>query len=244
VFISVNQFEREMGVHQTIGRFFVDRQPPKENSFWQGKLLYVGNGNGYVSIPVYYDLLRRLGVPVEFLLREEHVRLMEQLMHYAVLQERNIISKKEELENTRKLLTGRVLDHSLYESLNRYLDQPILKPLMPFGLEHASLNRADVFLFVLCDLPLNEIQQSQAIRYWYALHPNYLIMDDIRDYTKDLEEREENVVIENGAGAPGFEKTFGLFRKNAEILGEINPTLSRFMLEYEEDLREFVPKNI
>ena len=173
-----------MGVSPTIGRFFVDRKLPENNSFWKGRLLYIGFGNGYVSIPVFYDILFRLGLPLDVLLDGQHVQFMERL--------------------------------------NRYLDQPVLKPLGPFGLVHHSLNRADVFLYVLCDLPLSDEQWKLAIRYWYALHPSYLIMDDIRDYAKDKEEGEENVVIDLGDGTTGFEKTFEMLHKNSETMKEIN----------------------
>jgi hypothetical protein len=241
VFLSVNQFERDMGVHKTIGRFFVDRKPPENNSFWKGKLLYVGFGNGYVSIPVFYDILYRLGIPMEVLLDENHICFMEQLMHFAILQEKNEISIPEELKCIRALLKNRIKDQNYFEWLNRYLDQPVLKPLGPFGLIHPSLNRADVFLYVLCDLPLSEKQWAQAIRYWYALHPSYLIMDDIRDYTKDQEEGEENVVTDLGGGSEGYEKTFEMLRTNGETMKEINPLLAQFLLDYEEELRGFVP---
>jgi hypothetical protein len=244
MFISVSQLENQMGVHKTIGRFFVDRQPPENNSFWKNKLLYVGMGNGYVSIPVFYDILRRLGLPIDVLLNEEHIHFMEQLMHFAILMERNEISYKEELKCIRTLLTGRIQDPLNYEALNRYLDQPVLKPSALFGLSHPSLNRADVFLYVLCDLPLSEKQWEFAIRYWYALHPSYLIMDDIRDYTKDVENGEENVVMDLGGGAAGFEKVFEMLRTNSGILQEINPLLAQFLADYEEDLREFVPVKV
>jgi hypothetical protein len=232
-----------MGVNKTIAKFFVDRKPPENNSFWKGKLLYVGFGNGYVSIPVFYDILYRLGIPLEQLLDERHIHLMERLMHFAILQEKNEISIPEELNYVRGLLNGRIQNLEYYEELNRYLDQPTLKPLGHFGLSHPSLNRADVFLYVLCDLPLNGKQWEQAIRYWYALHPSYLIIDDIRDYAKDREDGEENVVIDLGGGAEGFEKTFGMLQKNGETMKEINPLLAQVLMDYEEDLREFVSLN-
>ena len=243
MFISVQQFEKDMGVNKTIGRFFVDRKPPENNSFWKGKLLYIGYGNGYVSIPVFYDILFRIGVPIEILLEEKHILFMEQLMHFAILQEKNEITIEEELRSIRALLDGRVKDPVYYEKLNRYLDQPVLKPMPPFGLIHPSLNRADAFFYVLCDLPLSEKQWEQAIRYWYALHPSYLIIDDIRDYARDKEDGEENVVIDLGDGAEGFEKTFGMLRKNSETMQEINPELAGFLMDYEEELRELVPAN-
>ena len=241
MFISANQFEREMGVNKTIGKFFVDRKPPENNSFWKGRLLYISFGNGFVSIPVYYDILFRIGIPVEILLNEDHILFMEQLMHYAILHEKREISTQEELNTIRSLLKGRIQNSKYYEALNLYLDQPVLKPMGPFGVPFPSLNRADVFLYVLCDLPLNEMQWQQAIRFWYALHPSYLIMDDLRDYAKDKEEGEENVMIELGEGTEGFEKTLELYRKNCETIHEINPLLAQFLTNSEEDLMVFVP---
>ncbi len=230
-----------MGVDKTIGRFFVDRKIPENNSFWKGRLLYIGFGNGYVSIPVFYDILFRLGLPLEVLLEEQHIQFMERLMHFAILQEKNEITVAEELKCIRSLLENRIQDQQYYDALNNYLDQPLLKPLGPFGLVHPSLNRADVFLYVLCDLPLSDEQWKLAIRYWYVLHPSYLIMDDIRDYEKDKEEGEENVVIDMGEGAIGFEKTFEMLHENSETMKEINPLLAQFLLDYEEELRGFVP---
>jgi hypothetical protein len=243
VFISVNYFEQQMGVDKTIARFFVDRKPPLNNSFWEGRLLYIGFGNGFVSIPVFYDILFRLGLPVEMLLNERHIQFMEQLMHFAILQERNEIDKTEELVQIRNLLTGRIHNQVYYESLTRYLDQGLLKPLDFFGMDFPALNRADVFLYILCDLTLSEMQWQQAIRYWYALHPSYLIMDDIRDYSSDKENDEENVVVDMGEGPEGFEKAFEMLRKNSSTLREINPVLAGYLMEYEEDLKEFIPVN-
>jgi len=241
VFISANQFERAMGVNKTIGKFFVDRKPPENNSFWKGRLLYISFGNGFVSIPVYYDILFRIGIPLEALLNEDHILFMEQLMHYAILHEKREISLQEELNAIRALLKGRIKNAAYYESLNLYLDQPVLRTLGPFGLQFPSLNRADVFLYVLCDLPLNDMQWQKAIRYWYALHPTYLIMDDVRDYAKDKEDGEENVVIDLGEGSEGFEKTLELYRKNCETLAEINPLLGQFLAGSEEDMMVFIP---
>ncbi len=243
MFISVKQLEQEMGVDKRIGRFFVDRKIPEKNSFWKGRLLYIAFGNGYLSIPVYYDLLYRIGVPAEILLEEKHIEFMEQLMHFAILQERNEITKPEELTQIRAMLEGRVQNTEYYHLLNRYLDQSTLDPIGPFGLAFPSLNRADVFLYILCDLPLTEAQWPQAITYWYALHPSYLIIDDIRDYETDRKNGDENVIVDFGGGAQGMEKTYELFRENCNTLREINPLLADFLLGYEERLRENIPIN-
>ena len=90
---------------------------------------------------------------------------------------------------------------------------------------------------MLCDLPLSDEQWQLAIRYWYALHPSYLIMDDIRDYAKDKEEGEENVVIDLGDGPEGFEKTFEMLRRNVKH-GRDQSAAGAVLLDYEEELRD------
>jgi hypothetical protein len=244
MFISAYQLQHEMGVDPSIARFFVDRPVPENNSFWKGRLLYIGFGNGYLSIPVYYDLLFRIGLPLELLLSETHVLLMEKIMHYAILQERAEIGKKEELEMIRALLNGRVKNTARFQALNNYLDQPLLKPRGPLGQDLPALNRADVFLYILCDLPLTEAQWDRALRYWYALHPTYLIMDDLRDYEKDKELGEENVVLEWGDGPAGFQKAMDAVRFNCATLKEINPLLAEFFSSYEEDLGEIIARKV
>ncbi len=237
MFISASQLNRGMGVDMNIARFFVDRPVPQNNSFWKGKLLYIGFGNGYVSIPVYYDLLFRIGIDLKQLLAEEHILFMEKLMHYAILQERREISVQEELNSIRELLKGRIRNQKYFDALNAYLDQPVLKPMDAFGLESSALNRADVFLYVLCDLPLTENQQELAIRYWYALHPTYLIIDDLRDFEKDKEEGDENLLIEWGGRSAGSHHAMEMIKSNCKILQRVNPVLADFLLSYEEEMK-------
>ena len=181
---------------------------------------------------------------LELLLSEAHVLLMEKIMHYAILQEREEIGKKEELEMIRALLNGRVKNAARFQALNDYLDQPLLKPQGPLGQDLPALNRADVFLYILCDLPLTEEQWDLALRYWYALHPTYLIMDDLRDYEKDKELGEENVVLEWGDGAAGFQKALQAVRRNCATLKEVSPVLAEFFLSYEDDLREMILRRV
>jgi hypothetical protein len=238
MFVSVKQLNEEMGVDETIARFFVDRKVPVNNSFWQKRLLYVGRANGYISIPVYYDILHRVGIPKQTLLDEKHIYFMEQIMHYAILHEKQEISFFQQLEKINELLAGRIRDNEFYEELISYLAQPELKPMGRLGLKQGSLNRADVFLFVLCDLPLSGKSLDEAIRYWYALHPSYLIFDDIYDYEKDKVEGEENAVMELGGGRVGLEKAIGILEQNAEILREISPALCDSIYLHIDDIRE------
>ena len=73
----------------------------------------------YVSIPVFYDILFRLGLPLDVLLDEQHIQFMERLMHFAILQEKNEITVTEELKCIRTFLKNRIQDQNHYDSLNR-----------------------------------------------------------------------------------------------------------------------------
>lgn len=240
MFVSVKYLHDEMGVDEKIARFFVDRKIPENNSFWKKRLLYIGRGNGYISIPAYYDLLFRLGVSRDILLNETHVQFMEWVMHYAILVELKQISFNEQLSQITKLLTGRIKDEKFFHELIGYLEQPILKPLGYLGKEVPSLNRADVFLFILCDLPLSEEQIRKAVESWYALHTSYLLMDDMCDYNSDKEKQEENSVIELGDGDKGFEKAFERLKTNFEVMRNINPVLADLFEQSAARLHEFI----
>jgi hypothetical protein len=84
MFISVKHLHENMGVNEKIARFFVDRKVPEDNVFWKGKLLYISRGNGFMNIPVYYDILYRIGIPMEVLLEDGRVQCMERIMHFAI----------------------------------------------------------------------------------------------------------------------------------------------------------------
>ncbi|MBS1599599.1 MAG: hypothetical protein JST75_15345 [Bacteroidetes bacterium] len=241
MYVSFKYLHDDMGVDEKIGRFFVDRKIPSDNIFWKKRLLYIGRGNGFISIPVYYDLLFRIGVPQELLLAEQHVQLMEKIMHYAISVEHLVIGFKEQLSEISALLRGRIKNEKFYSELLAYLHQPVLKPAGDLGMQIPSLNRADVFLFILCDLPLTDEQMHKAIKYWYALHTSYLLMDDMYDYKSDKDAKEENAVIELGDGELGFEKAFGLLKGNTETLRIINPSLASFFEESMTRLYDLIP---
>jgi len=241
MFVSVKYLHDDMGVDEKIARFFVDRKVPQDNIFWKKKLLYIGRGNGFISIPVYYDLLFRVGVPREALLSEVHIQFMERVMHFAMMVEHKEITFEEHLSEIQKILRRRIRNKKFYEALLEYLQQPVLKPKGYLGMPIPSLNRADVFLFILCDLPMHDEQIEMAVKLWYALHTSYLLMDDMCDYQADKDDNEENSVIELGDGEEGFDKAFELLKENANTIHGINPVLSAFFEESMARLYDLIP---
>jgi hypothetical protein len=242
MFIAVRTLHNNMGVDETIARFFVDRKVPADNAFWRKRLLYITRGNGYISIPVYYDLLFRIGLPRESLLEEKHIQFMERVMHYAIAVEFKEMSFEEQLENIIQLLLGRIKNQEFYDRLIPYLQQPVLRPQGELGMPVPALNRADVFLFILCDLHMTKEQTTKALTYWYALHTSYLLMDDIGDYEKDMEEKEENSVAELGNGRAGLDKAMQVLNNNIKLLNTINPLLCNNLEEIRATLPDLFAK--
>jgi hypothetical protein len=240
MYISVKILHNQMGVDETIARFFVDRKIPDDNIFWKKRLLYISTGNGYISIPVYYDLLFRLGVSKQILLEESHVVLMERIMHFAMQVEYYELSFAEQIKSISHLLEGRIRNQDFYDKLIPYLLQPVIKPDGELGMVVPSLNRADVFLFILCDLSLSKEQTSLAVKYWYPIHTSYLLMDDIYDYKSDKESNDENAVIQLEEGEEGFDKAFKMVNDNIELLRPINPQLSNYFETSMAELRKFI----
>jgi hypothetical protein len=239
--ISVRNLRDNMGVDEKIARFFVDRKVPAGNAFWNKRLLYINRGNGYVSIPVYYDILFRMGIPQNVLLEEEHIQFMEQVMHYAIQHEMGQISFQTQIESIQNLLIGRLKNSDFYGELLLYLAQKDLKPLGKLGMEVPGLNRADVFLFILCDLPLAEPQNQLAVTFWSALHSTYLLMDDINDYQFDKQNSDENAIMELGDDKDGFSKAFSILNKNIAVLEEINPSIAQWFKKSLDNLTKLVP---
>jgi hypothetical protein len=238
MFISAKLLHEKMGVDEEIARFFVDRKVPIDNVFWEKRRLYVNRGNGYLSIPVYYDLIFRSGVSKTILLADGHIQCMERIMHYAIQVEYKQISFNTQLEQITKLLEGRIKNPQFYLELVDYLLQPVLNPKGNLGRAVPALNRADVFLFILCDLPLSRQATEDAVQYWYALHTTYLLMDDIYDYRLDKQDREENSVMELGNGKAGYDKAFDILHSNTHLLQQINPVLSQYFGQAVEELKE------
>jgi len=182
-----------------------------------------------------------MGIPQNVLLAEEHIQFMEQVMHYAIQHEMGEISFQTQIESIQNLLIGRLKNSDFYGELLLYLAQKELKPLGKLGMEVPALNRADVFLFILCDLPLAEPQNQLAVTYWSALHSTYLLMDDINDYQFDKQNSDENAIMELGDDKDGFSKAFSILNTNITVLEEINTSIAQWFKKSLDNLTKLVP---
>jgi len=239
MFTSVRFLTDQLAVDPDIARFFVDRAVPQDNRYWKGRLLYVAQGNGFLFIPLVYDILYRLGVPKQQLLEEAHVRLMESVLDSAGKVEFDGLSGSAHVEACREILEGSVRNHWLWEELQEYFEAGA--PVGALGLPIPPLNRADTFLFSLCNLDMDETLARSFLKYWYALISAFLLMDDVVDWDMDMEQGEENAVRYLGEGKEAFSRAVDMLREYFATLESLNPALGPF---FERSLQKHMKSGI
>jgi hypothetical protein len=224
MFLTAIALVQEFGVDKTIAKFFVDREPPKENLYWKDKLLYLRPQPGYIFLPLIVDLFYRSGIPLADLLSEEFITTLEHIGHYAAQEEFDLITKQEAMVSCKRLVEV-FKDEKFLNDLAEYLngDQNEISALTtPFR----ALHRGDLFLFSLCVLKCDEEQKLNLAKTWFTLISTLLLLDDSEDYDSDLEKGDENAFIESGSNQEGFDKIKSLLAKNLHHITSINAAMA------------------
>lgn len=221
MFLTANSLVFEYGIDEEIAKFFVDREPPKDNLYWKDKLLYLRPQMGYVFLPMITDLFYKAGVSKNILLSEDFVQLLEQIGHFSAQQEFDVISDGVALQNCILLVKNKTTDEAFLKALIEHFKghkNYITSLATPFN----ALHRGDLFLFSLCILNLNDEQQKLLICIWFALISTILLLDDAEDLEKDKKENEENAFIQSGLNKKGFEQLQLLINTNIQFLQKLN----------------------
>jgi len=224
MFLTAHSLVQEFGIDENIAKFFVDREPPKDNLYWKDKLLYIRPQPGYIFLPLIVDLFYKSGIPVNELLSEKFISVLEQIGHYAAQEEFDLITKQEAIEACKKIVSD-ISDHVFLQEVTSYLDDnpnTISTLTTPFK----ALHRGDLFLYSLGVLPCDEQKRLQLVETWFALISTLLLLDDSEDYDADLKNGDENAFIESGANQEGFDKIKALLAKNLNHLTSINAAMA------------------
>lgn len=224
MFLTANAIVQEFGVDHTIAKFFVDREPPKDNLYWKDKLLYLRPQPGYIFLPLIVDLFYKSGVELSELLSEKFVTILEQIGNYAAAQEYNRITNHEAIKLCSKLVENNCSDHFLHE-VSSHLNGEESK-LSILSTPFKALHRGDMFLFSLCMLTCNEEQKFELVKTWFALISTLLLLDDSEDYDSDFARGEENAFIESGSNQEGFNKIKALLSQNLDHIKKLNVTMA------------------
>jgi hypothetical protein len=225
MFLTANSLAIQYGIDDQIAKFYVDREPPKDNLYWKDKLLFLRPQPGYIFLPLITDLYYRSGIPKEILLGETFVQVLEDIGHFSAEQESGLISTAETVSKCIEVVKARVKDERFLSELINYYKgagnriSPLLTPFK-------SLHRGDFFLFSLCLLDIDMEKQFELTKTWFALISTLLLLDDAEDYLDDKEKGEENAFIESGSNQEGFERIKALLADNFHYLAKINFSLA------------------
>lgn len=228
MFTSKTELTQSMGVEPAIAAFFVDRKLPENNRYWKKRYLYVSRGTGYLFIPLFFDLQYKSGVPLNKVLDESYVRLMEEILHQAALFEFGEKGFMEHIVEIETLVKEKAVNATLMEELERYFRQQELTQLGRIGTENPALNRGDALLYLLPTLDVADAVINNVIKSWYLLVPSFLLLDDIMDFQEDRQKQEENSLALYGYSAEGIKKAIGIAEHNFHELDAINPVLGGF----------------
>ena len=226
MFISSTFLEIYYGTDSKIARFFVDREPPADNLYWKGKLLYLRPAPGYLFIPLVVDLLLKLGIDRQQLLSEKFVGTLEQLGHISALEETKQISAAEAINKSAELVKDNCSDKDWYNNVLDYLNSKEDNFLTKLSPPFKALRRGDLFLFVLCAVHFSRELSEKIAEQWFALISTLLLLDDAEDIKADKQSGDENAFLESGMTAEGFNKIKALVNSSVEKITILNPTLA------------------
>jgi hypothetical protein len=225
MFLRADSLEIEYGIDHQIAKFYVDREPPKDNLYWKDKLLYLRPQPGYIFLPLITDLFYKSGVDRDELLSECFVSTIEKICDYAAQEEFGILTHLEAVSRCVEFAISLSTNSKYLNKLVEYFDQSN-NELTSIRIPFRALHRADLFLFSLSVLKVGFEKQVGLTQTWFALISTLLLLDDAEDYLDDKENGEQNVFIESGSNRDGFERIREMLSENLEHIEKINSSMA------------------
>ncbi len=222
MFVSAGFLGINYGVDDKIAKFFVDREPPKNNLYWKGKLMYLRLEPGWLFIPLIVDLLYKIGLDRDLLLSEEFVGLMEKIGHISAEEELKLIAREEALSKYIELVEANHKNERYYNNLIDFMKGGTNNSFAKLSTPYNSLHRGDAFLFSICALEFDDALQDKIVECWFALISTLLLLDDAEDIETDKRSGDENAFIESGLTKEGIEDLKEMVRKNLRFIDTIN----------------------
>lgn len=227
MFISTKHLVNKYGVDETIARFFVDREPPRDNLYWHGKLLYLRPSlPGYLFIPLIIDLLHRLGLQKQALLADEFITVMEQVGHISALEEIGKISMAEAIEKCQELTEANAANKVWLDNVTNFFRSNKGNIFGKLTTPFKSLHRGDVFLFSLTTLKFPVSLFNTVVEQWFALISTCLLIDDAQDIESDMETGDDNAFLESGLNLAGLQNITVHVKNCLQKISALNETMA------------------
>lgn len=227
MFVTVNMLAEQYGVHDVTAKFFVDREPPKNNLYWHDRLLYLKPNPGFLIIPVLVDTLNKMKISRSVLLTNEYIQLLEQFSHIAALEEIEKITEMQAIEMCKELVKPKVKNIFCFNTLVQYFNGDKENFIAKLATPYKALHRADFFLFALVVLDFSDDDAQKIVTNCCAVMRSFLMLDDADDIEADLKTNDPNCFHEAGLNKAGYEKIKELLRQLLDTLKTFNRTLAR-----------------
>ncbi|MDQ6814992.1 MAG: hypothetical protein M3040_14750 [Bacteroidota bacterium] len=239
MFISTKHLVNKYGINEEIARFFVDREPPVDNLYWRGKLLYLRPSlPGYLFIPLIVDLLFKVGVNKEALLSERFVGAMEQVGHISAREEIEEISMAEAIKECENTVKENAINRLWLEHVNDYFNCKEGNFFSKLTTPFRSLHRGDVFLFSLSTLSFPPHLFVKIAELWFALIGLSLLVDDAQDIESDRDAGDENAYLESGLDEDGLNRIAALVADSVKKISSVNPTMGNELRQQHRELAQ------
>lgn len=225
MFISSDHLGIQYGINDTIARYFVDREPPIDNLYWKGKLLYLRPAPGYLFIPLMVDLLFRIGVQRSELLDNDFILLMEAVGHISALEETRQITATQAIQQCADLAATQCKNPGWLNDVNNFFHKKETY-VSALAMPYKALHRGDVFLYALCALKFPPTLYAHIFKLWFALIGTLLLLDDVDDVESDRESGDENAFLDSGLNEQGFNGIKALIARNINELALVNKSMA------------------
>ena len=226
MFLSSDDLKLAYGIDMEIGRFYVDRKVPVNNSYWRKRHLYIPPVPGYYFMPIYADLVYRAGVPKSLLLTEKYVGVAERILDSAGRLEQKEISWDEHISECIGIAESQLENKGFLQDLIFYFSGQKDKSSVSLGSQFPSLNRADAYLFSLCTINFDQSVKVILVESWYALMTYFLILDDLVDIKDDFKNKEENALLDAGLTEQGAAIITAMINNSFAQMEKINPVMA------------------
>lgn len=227
MFVTTDMLAEQYGVHDVTAKFFVEREPPKNNLYWHDRLLYLKPNPGFLIIPVLVDTLNKMKIPRSVLLTNEYIQLLEQFSHIAALEEIEKITHQQAIEMCINLVKHQVKNTFCFNALIQYFNGDKENFVAKLATPFKALHRADFFLLALVVLDFTDDEAQKFVTNCCAVMWSFLMLDDADDIEIDKQGNDPNCFHEAGLNNAGYEKIKALLRQLLDTLKTFNKTLAR-----------------
>ncbi|MBA4026839.1 MAG: hypothetical protein C0473_01215 [Cyanobacteria bacterium DS3.002] len=226
------------GISQAIIEKLSLRERPTNNEHWANSDSYLSNSLRFWFIGCLLDISIRTGFACADVLSDEHLRILERILHFAAQEESKKISWASSIELSRQAIsitredcdTVLFLDYVTDRCLNvSNISLSQKYPFMPTlcSLNGLAIRRGDSILFAAPYLASNYDEIYSLVQGWHAILTTVLLIDDLNDIEEDIENNELNTFLELKLSKSTVLHVAQVLKQNDQIIGTKNPEMAR-----------------